>query len=753
MNTMTQPTADSSGIDINRASSYLKTVPDADLATIFQNKSIPEVFVVAEMQNRQSLRSKQSAQNNTSDQSTIASGLMEAFSPPPMPMNQQPVMPMRQQPSMMGQQQAPVMMAREGYNVPTSLYVSEGMRSNPSLDTTHQAIGFGHNLSDEELRRGTVILSDGSVISINNMSEEDARRLARDDYNKNISNASNVFKDYGIDFNDLPPIVQDQVGDLIYNIGPGNFKNNPGLLTALSNKDYSKVAEELMTSGTMAQGEKLPGLVTRATNRSQKIIDMIAGSNTDTRSSAVASVEPAVVEDEMSPSSLASLLSSIKNVASEFNPFSMGSAVAKEYNDPRDTGGLSSIPMRKPQREEVVPDIPMMKPEMAEVTPDIPMMKPEREESPDIEKAREFLRAFQTRDQPEVMMAQNGMDVAGDTKEIPILQKIYSDANTPVEKSSVREEAKLFADSQYNQRIAEQERLLQKMIARQSSVAEGQTSAVGRVLPYGNPDNADLEKQKEIIAGLKEARNDAERRKLEDLLKRTGGSDVDADYVSPFGVVTGAFGKSKESTSTQEEIEQAIRNEIPLSPEQVAAEADAKAKADAAAAEAAADAKAKADAAAADGAVFTPDNQEQDKSGNLFGLSTGTLSAIAAALKSENPSVFGALGESLEAGQQSQAAERITAQKEAYNQAIANATQLKIGQTRQAEMRDFLSDIANEGVILNAYNTLNPNNKIEKFGELSLSDKIQAFNALAGIGVGAGAGGDVTNLARRNLDG
>ena len=183
---MTQPTADSSGIDINRASSYLKTVPDADLATIFQNKSIPEVFVVAEMQNRQSLRSKQSAQNNTSDQSTIASGLMEAFSPSPMPMNQQPVMPMRQQPSMMSQQQAPVMMAREGYNVPTSLYGSEGMRSNPSLDTTHQAIGFGHNLSDEELRRGTVILSDGSVISINNMSEEDARRLARDDYNKNF---------------------------------------------------------------------------------------------------------------------------------------------------------------------------------------------------------------------------------------------------------------------------------------------------------------------------------------------------------------------------------------------------------------------------------------------------------------------------------------------------------------------------------------------------------------------------------------
>ena len=709
---MTQPTADSSGIDINRASSYLKTVPDADLATIFQNKSIPEVFVVAEMQNRQSLRSKQSAQNNTSDQSTIASGLMEAFSPSPMPMNQQPVMPMRQQPSMMGQQQAPVMMAREGYNVPTSLYGSEGMRSNPSLDTTHQAIGFGHNLSDEELRRGTVILSDGSVISINNMSEEDARRLARDDYNKNISNASNVFKDYGIDFNDLPPIVQDQVGDLIYNIGPGNFRNNPGLLTALSNKDYSKVAEELMTSGTMAQGEKLPGLVTRATNRSQKIIDMIAGSNTDTRPSAVASVEPAVVEDEMSPPSLASLLSSIKNVASEFNPFSMGSAVAKEYNDPRDTGGLSSIPMRKPQREEVVPDIPMMKPEMAEVTPDIPMMKPEREESPDIEKAREFLRAFQTRDQPEVMMAQNGLDVPEQQR----LNRINS-IIAPIKNNIV---------------------VLENQLAALNAARDRYDSGKDRNFFLSNKPASATE-----IAELEEK---IDQRKLD--LKAAEEEAISTPINQP-GPITGNIDK------------QIFTRKEDLSTIDAQAAAAAKAAADAKAA-AEKERKRLADEAKDNapnnqvvaGATYTPDNpasQEQDKSGNLFGLSTGTLSAIAAALKSENPSVFGALGESLEAGQQSQAAERITAQKEAYNQAIANATQLKIGQTQQAEMRDYLSDIANEDTILNAYNTLNPNNKIEKFNELSLSDKIQAFNAIVGIGVGAGAGGDVTNLALRNL--
>ena len=138
-------------------------------------------------------------------------------------------------------------------------------------------IGYGHRLTDEELRTGKIKLPDGTELDVNKgITKEDAEKLYQSDRSKLDDLTRKTLKNKGIDLDKLPPHVQDVMKDLGFN-GPAIFNKNPkiveGLKKGQTTGDYGDLAETVRGSMHTADGKVLGGLVKRANDRADAILD------------------------------------------------------------------------------------------------------------------------------------------------------------------------------------------------------------------------------------------------------------------------------------------------------------------------------------------------------------------------------------------------------------------------------------------------------------------------------------------------
>lgn len=138
-------------------------------------------------------------------------------------------------------------------------------------------IGYGHRLTDEELRTGKIKLPDGTELDVNKgITKEDAEKLYQSDRSKLDDLTRKTLKNKGIDLDKLPPHVQDVMKDLGFN-GPAIFNKNPkiveGLKRGQTTGDYGDLAETVRGSMHTADGKVLGGLVKRANDRADAILD------------------------------------------------------------------------------------------------------------------------------------------------------------------------------------------------------------------------------------------------------------------------------------------------------------------------------------------------------------------------------------------------------------------------------------------------------------------------------------------------
>lgn len=138
-------------------------------------------------------------------------------------------------------------------------------------------IGYGHRLTDEELRTGKIKLPDGTEIDANKgISKEDAEKLYQSDRSKLDDLTRRTLKNKGIDLDSLPSHIQDVMKDMGFN-GPAVFNKNPKIIEGLkkgqSTGDYGDLAETVRGSMHTADGKVLGGLVKRANDRADAILD------------------------------------------------------------------------------------------------------------------------------------------------------------------------------------------------------------------------------------------------------------------------------------------------------------------------------------------------------------------------------------------------------------------------------------------------------------------------------------------------
>ena len=131
----------------------------------------------------------------------------------------------------------------------------------PDVGGGKSVIGFGHTLTLDELRTGSININGTNFPIADGISESVAKDLLNQDIATRFAPV--------IDQNVLVDLTQNQKDALVsfsYNIGETNFKNST-LLQKLNTGDYASVTDEMMrwTYATNASGvkEQFNGLVTR----------------------------------------------------------------------------------------------------------------------------------------------------------------------------------------------------------------------------------------------------------------------------------------------------------------------------------------------------------------------------------------------------------------------------------------------------------------------------------------------------------
>ena len=134
-------------------------------------------------------------------------------------------------------------------------------------------IGYGHRLTEEELRTGKIKLPDGTELDVNKgITKEEAEKLYESDKSKLNDLTRKSLKNKGVDLDSLPPHVQEVIKDMGFN-GPGVFNKNPKIIEALKSGDMEALSEAVRGSMHTADGKVLGGLVKRANERADAILD------------------------------------------------------------------------------------------------------------------------------------------------------------------------------------------------------------------------------------------------------------------------------------------------------------------------------------------------------------------------------------------------------------------------------------------------------------------------------------------------
>ena len=265
------PMGNSSGIDILSIQDDLKGMSDGQLSQALQG-STPTYLIASEKNRRLKMR-KDYESRKSAQEKTVVEDLFAPQQNPPMGSMQQGFSPNQGLNSLPGGAQQPVRMMADGGLID---FIKGQEYFQPTMydDVGTQAIGYGYNLSPQEIEQGFVTLSDGTQVPLEGgITEKAASSLLEQRLGDNYRAGSNILKEEGVDVDALSPSVRNALQDLTYQTGGGIFNKSPRLVQALKDNDEQAIAEELRTTGRLVNGEILPGPERRANTRA----DMVSG--------------------------------------------------------------------------------------------------------------------------------------------------------------------------------------------------------------------------------------------------------------------------------------------------------------------------------------------------------------------------------------------------------------------------------------------------------------------------------------------
>jgi|TARA_R110001606_G_scaffold373100_2_gene530395 GH24 family phage-related lysozyme (muramidase) len=265
------PMGNSSGIDILSIQDDLKGMSDGQLSQALQG-STPTYLIASEKNRRLKMR-KDYESRKSAQEKTVVEDLFAPQQNPPMGSMQQGFSPNQGLNSLPGGAQQPVRMMADGGLV-DFIKGQEAFQPTMYDDVGTQAIGYGYNLSQQEIEQGFVTLPDGTQVPLEGgITEKAASSLLEQRLGDNSRAGSNILKEEGVDVDALSPSVLNALQDLTYQTGGGIFNKSPRLVQALKDNDEQAIAEELRTTGRLVNGEILPGPERRANTRA----DMVSG--------------------------------------------------------------------------------------------------------------------------------------------------------------------------------------------------------------------------------------------------------------------------------------------------------------------------------------------------------------------------------------------------------------------------------------------------------------------------------------------
>ena len=156
----------------------------------------------------------------------------------------------------------------------------EGLKLNAYDDGAgNLTIGYGHLITEEEKKTGTIKLTNGESVRFSkgeSLTESQAERLYIDDKERHTTAGLNILGSLGVKVDQLNDSTRNALADLAYNAGPEIFKKTPKLVQALKNNDLLTASKEMRDIGLKStSGKYLPGLRTRANERSNQILSSI----------------------------------------------------------------------------------------------------------------------------------------------------------------------------------------------------------------------------------------------------------------------------------------------------------------------------------------------------------------------------------------------------------------------------------------------------------------------------------------------
>ena len=265
------PMGNSSGIDILSIQDDLKGMSDGQLTQALQGGT--PTYLIASEKNRRLKMRKDYESRKSAQEKTVVEDLFAPQQNPPMGSMQQGFSPNQGLNSLPGGAQQPVRMMADGGLV-DFIKGQEAFQPTMYDDVGTQAIGYGYNLSQQEIEQGFVTLPDGTQVPLEGgITEKAASSLLEQRLGDNSRAGSNILKEEGVDVDALSPSVRNALQDLTYQTGGGIFNKSPRLVQALKDNDEQAIAEELRTTGRLVNGEILPGPERRANTRA----DMVSG--------------------------------------------------------------------------------------------------------------------------------------------------------------------------------------------------------------------------------------------------------------------------------------------------------------------------------------------------------------------------------------------------------------------------------------------------------------------------------------------
>lgn len=265
------PMGTSGGIDILSIQDDLKGMSDGQLTQALQGGT--PTYLIASEKNRRLKMRKDYESRKSAQERTVVEDLFAPQQNPQVGSMQQGFSPNQGLNSLPGGAQQPVRMMADGGLID---FIKGQEYFQPTMydDVGSQAIGYGYNLSPQEIEQGFVTLSDGTQVPLEGgITEKAASSLLEQRLGDNYRAGSNILKEEGVDVDALSPSVRNALQDLTYQTGGGIFNKSPLLVQALIDNDEQAIAEQLRTTGRLVNGEVLPGAESRANTRA----DMVSG--------------------------------------------------------------------------------------------------------------------------------------------------------------------------------------------------------------------------------------------------------------------------------------------------------------------------------------------------------------------------------------------------------------------------------------------------------------------------------------------